>query len=39
MRVKKVLLGIETAKQDVDDKVGRFIRVINRAIEEEQTFA
>lgn len=36
--VKKVLLGIETAKQDVD-KVGRFVRVINRAIEEEQGFA
>lgn len=35
--VKKVLLGIETAKQD-PDKVGRFIRVINRAIEEERTF-
>ncbi|KAB8077822.1 P-loop containing nucleoside triphosphate hydrolase protein [Aspergillus leporis] len=32
--VKKVLLGIETAKQDVD-KVGRFVRVIDRAIEEE----
>lgn len=32
--VKKVLLGIETAKQD-KDKVGRFARVINRAIEEE----
>lgn len=28
--VKKVLLGIETAKQD-PDKVGRFVRVINRA--------
>ena len=36
--IKKVLLGIETAKQDVD-KVGRFVRVINRAIQEEQTFA
>lgn len=36
--VKKILLGIETAKQDVD-KVGRFVRVINRAIEEEQGFA
>lgn len=35
--VKKVLLGIETAKQDVD-KVGRFVRVINRAVEEEQIF-
>lgn len=35
--VKKVLLGIETAKQD-PDKVGRFVRVINRAIEEERTF-
>ncbi|KAJ5648489.1 hypothetical protein N7490_004861 [Penicillium lividum] len=35
--IKKVLLGIETAKQD-DDKVGRFVRVINRAIE-EQSFA
>jgi vesicle-fusing ATPase len=35
--IKKVLLGIETAKQDVD-KVGRFVRVINRAIEEEQAF-
>lgn len=35
--VKKVLLGIETAKQDVD-KVGRFVRVINRAIEEERIF-
>lgn len=35
--IKKVLLGIETAKQDVD-KVGRFVRVINRAIEEEQKF-
>ncbi|KAJ5239711.1 hypothetical protein N7468_004330 [Penicillium chermesinum] len=36
--IKKVLLGIETAKQD-DDKVGRFVRVINRAIEEEQSFS
>ncbi|XHF97830.1 transport between ER and Golgi ATPase protein [Aspergillus wentii] len=36
--IKKVLLGIETAKQDAD-KVGRFVRVINRAIEEERTFA
>ncbi|PYH82805.1 vesicular-fusion protein sec18 [Aspergillus uvarum CBS 121591] len=36
--VKKVLLGIETAKQDVD-KVGRFVRVINRAIQEEHSFA
>ncbi|TQB75205.1 transport between ER and Golgi ATPase protein [Monascus purpureus] len=36
--VKKVLLGIETAKQD-PDKVGRFVRVINRAIDEERTFA
>ncbi|KAJ5924661.1 hypothetical protein N7466_008848 [Penicillium verhagenii] len=35
--IKKVLLGIETAKQDAD-KVGRFVRVINRAIE-EQSFA
>lgn len=35
--VKKVLLGIETAKQDVD-KVGRFISVVNRAIEEERIF-
>lgn len=35
--IKKVLLGIETAKQD-PDKVGRFVRVINRAIEEERTF-
>lgn len=35
--VKKVLLGIETAKQDAD-KVGRFVRVINRAIEEERIF-
>ncbi|KAJ5293950.1 hypothetical protein PENANT_c009G03194 [Penicillium antarcticum] len=35
--IKKVLLGIETAKQD-SDKVGRFVRVINRAIEEEQSF-
>ncbi|KAJ5561400.1 ATPase AAA-type core [Penicillium sp. DV-2018c] len=35
--IKKVLLGIETAKQD-DDKVGRFVRVINRAIEEERSF-
>ncbi|KAJ5588683.1 hypothetical protein N7537_011361 [Penicillium hordei] len=35
--IKKVLLGIETAKQD-SDKVGRFIRVINRAIEEERSF-
>ncbi|KAJ5494084.1 ATPase AAA-type core [Penicillium fimorum] len=35
--IKKVLLGIETAKQDTD-KVGRFVRVINRAIEEEQSF-
>lgn len=32
--VKKVLLGIETAKQD-PDRVGRIIRSINRAIEEE----
>ncbi|KAJ5749959.1 hypothetical protein N7533_006987 [Penicillium manginii] len=36
--IKKVLLGIETAKQDTD-KVGRFVRVINRAIEEEQSFS
>ncbi|KAJ5594777.1 uncharacterized protein N7459_000985 [Penicillium hispanicum] len=36
--IKKILLGIETAKQDVD-KVGRFVRVVNRAIEEERTFA
>lgn len=36
--IKKILLGIETAKQDVD-KVGRFIRVVNRAIEEEQSFS
>ncbi|PYH89462.1 putative vesicular fusion ATPase [Aspergillus ellipticus CBS 707.79] len=36
--VQKVLLGIETAKQDVD-KVGRFVRVINRAMEEERSFA
>ncbi|OJJ44271.1 hypothetical protein ASPZODRAFT_135066 [Penicilliopsis zonata CBS 506.65] len=35
--VKKILLGIETAKQD-PDKVGRFVRVINRAIEEEHLF-
>ena len=35
--IKKVLLGIETAKQDVD-KVGRFVRVVNRAIEEERIF-
>ena len=35
--IKKILLGIETAKQDTD-KVGRFVRVINRAIEEERTF-
>lgn len=35
--VKKVLLGIETAKQDAD-KVERFVRVINRAIEEERIF-
>lgn len=35
--VKKVLLGIETARQDVD-KVGRFVRVVNRAIEEERIF-
>lgn len=34
--IKKVLLGIETAKQDVD-KVGRFVRVINRAIEDEHS--
>jgi len=31
--VKKVLLGIESAKQDTD-KVGRFVRVINEAMEE-----
>lgn len=36
--IKKVLLGIETAKQDAD-KVGRFVRVINRAIEGEQASA
>ncbi|KAJ5721796.1 uncharacterized protein N7483_009730 [Penicillium malachiteum] len=36
--IKKVLLGIETAKQD-SDKVGRFVRVINRAIEEERSFS
>ncbi|KAJ5288011.1 hypothetical protein N7478_003697 [Penicillium angulare] len=36
--IKKVLLGIETAKQD-EDKVGRFVRVINRAIQEEQSFS
>ncbi|KAJ9271534.1 hypothetical protein DTO212C5_2326 [Paecilomyces variotii] len=35
--VKRVLLGIETAKQD-PDKVGRFTRVITRAIDEENTF-
>ena len=35
--IKKILLGIETAKQD-SDKVGRFVRVINRAIEEERSF-
>lgn len=35
--IKKILLGIETAKQDVD-KVGRFVRVVNRAIEEEKSF-
>ncbi|KAF9893066.1 transport between ER and Golgi ATPase protein [Aspergillus nanangensis] len=35
--VKKVLLGIETARQDAD-KVGRFVRVINRAIEEQRVF-
>lgn len=34
--IKKILLGIETAKQDTD-KVGRFVRVVNRAIEEEQS--
>lgn len=33
--VKKILLGIETAKQDAD-KVGRFVRVVNRAIELEE---
>lgn len=32
--VKKVLLGIETAKQD-PDRVGRLVNAINRAIEEE----
>ena len=32
--VKKVLLGIETAKQD-PDRVGRIVSAINRAIEEE----
>ncbi|KAJ6028257.1 hypothetical protein N7540_003833 [Penicillium herquei] len=36
--IKKILLGIETAKQDAD-KVGRFVRVINRAIEEERSFS
>ncbi|KAJ5104135.1 hypothetical protein N7532_004664 [Penicillium argentinense] len=36
--IKKILLGIETAKQDAD-KVGRFVRVVNRAIEEEQSFS
>lgn len=35
--VKRVLLGIETAKQD-PDKVGRFTRVITRAIDEENMF-
>ncbi|GMF75987.1 unnamed protein product [Aspergillus oryzae] len=35
--VKKVLLGIETARQDAD-KVERFVRVIDRAIEEERSF-
>ncbi|KAJ9295602.1 hypothetical protein DTO271G3_6058 [Paecilomyces variotii] len=35
--VKRVLLGIETAKQD-PDKVGRFTRVITRAIDEENVF-
>ncbi|KAL2222556.1 putative vesicular fusion ATPase [Thermoascus aurantiacus ATCC 26904] len=35
--VKKILLGIETAKQD-PDKVGRFTRVISRAIDEEHLF-
>lgn len=32
--VKKVLLGIETAKQD-PDRVGRLVNAINRVIEEE----
>jgi vesicle-fusing ATPase len=32
--IKKILLSIETAKQD-PDKVGRFARAINRAIDED----
>ncbi|KAL1982251.1 hypothetical protein VTN96DRAFT_1620 [Rasamsonia emersonii] len=35
--IKRILLGIETAKQD-PDKVGRFTRVISRAIDEENLF-
>lgn len=35
--VKRILLGVETAKQD-PDKVGRFTRVITRAIDEENLF-
>jgi vesicle-fusing ATPase len=33
--VKKILLGIETAKQDVD-KAGRFANVINRLIDQDR---
>ncbi|KAL1969577.1 hypothetical protein VTN77DRAFT_8130 [Rasamsonia byssochlamydoides] len=35
--IKKILLGLETAKQD-PDKVGRFTRVISRAIDEQNLF-
>lgn len=36
--IKRILLAIETAKQDVD-KVARFSRAISRAIDEENSFA
>lgn len=33
--IKKILLGIETAKQDID-KAGRFVNVINRLIDQDR---
>jgi vesicle-fusing ATPase len=37
--IKRILLAIETAKQDIDNKVGRFTAAISRAIDEENSFA
>ncbi|KAI7971706.1 hypothetical protein EIK77_002707 [Talaromyces pinophilus] len=33
--IKKILLGVETAKQDID-KAGRFVNVINRLIDQDR---